>query len=126
MLKYNQIVKFRGYFMASLDLVTIGQKLQDARKKSGLTQEQVAELLDINQVQLSYYENGKREINLSLLEKLANLYSYELSYFVTDIAVKEPDIQLAFRGNELNEKDLQTIAWAKGFLNNLEFLRNFK
>lgn len=112
--------------MATLDLANIGRKLQDARKKSGLTQEQVAGILDINQVQLSYYENGKREINLSLLEKLANLYSYELSYFVSDIAVKEPDIQLAFRAEELADEDLQTIVWAKDFLNNLEFLRNFK
>lgn len=112
--------------MASLDLVTMGQKLQDARKKSGLTQEQVAGILNVNQVQLSYYENGKREINLSLLEKLSNLYSYELDYFVSDIAVKEPEIQLAFRAEELDEEDLQTIVWAKSFLNNLEFLRNFK
>lgn len=108
--------------MASLDLVTIGQKLRDARKAAGLTQEQVAAVLEINQVQLSYFENGKREINLSLLGKLANLYGYDLEYFVSELGTKEPEIQLAFRGEELCEEDLRTITWAKKFLNNLTFL----
>lgn len=112
--------------MASLDLARIGQKLQDARKTVGLTQEKVAEVLNINQVQLSYYETGKREINLSLLERLAALYGYDLGYFITEPESKEPEIQLAFRGEELCEEDLRTIAWAKNFLNNLAFLNQEK
>lgn len=108
--------------MASLDLAAIGQKLRDARKTVGLTQEQVAAVLDINQVQLSYFENGKREINLSLLEKLANLYGYDLAYFVSEHDTKEPEIQFAFRAEELCEEDLRTIGWANNFLNNLAFL----
>lgn len=108
--------------MASLDLAAVGEKLRDARKTAGLTQEQVARVLDINQVQLSYFETGKREINLSLLEKLANLYGYDLGYFVSELDTREPEIQLAFRGEELCEEDLRTIAWAKNFLSNLAFL----
>lgn len=108
--------------MASLELAAVGQKLHEARKAVGLTQEQVAKVLNINQVQLSYFETGKREISLSLLEKLANLYGYDLGYFVSELGIKEPEIQLAFRGEELCEEDLRTITWAKNFLNNLVFL----
>ena len=100
-------------------LKSIGIKLQEARKKSGLTQLQVAKLIDINKAQLSYYETAAREINLNILEKLANLYGYKIDYFVTGNEIKEPEIQIAFRGENLCNEDLKTIAWTKTFLNNL-------
>ena len=59
------------------------------------------------------------DINLNILEKLANLYGYKIDYFVTGSEIKEPDIQIAFRGENLCNEDLKTIAWAKTFLNNL-------
>jgi len=79
-MKINKYVKEES-FMDSQVLINIGKKLQEARKKAGLTQEQVAKLLDINKVQLSYYENGSREISISLLEKLSTLYGYDTKYF---------------------------------------------
>ena len=100
-------------------LKSIGLKLQEARKKSGLAQSQVAKLIGINQTQLSYYETATREINLNILEKLANLYGYKIDYFVTGNEIKEPEIQIAFRGENLCNEDLKTIAWTKTFLNNL-------
>jgi transcriptional regulator with XRE-family HTH domain len=100
-------------------LKSIGEKLQEARKKSGLTQLQVAKLIGINKAQLSYYETAAREINLNILEKLANLYGYKIDYFVTGNEIKEPEIQIAFRGENLCNEDLKTVAWTKTFLNNL-------
>jgi transcriptional regulator with XRE-family HTH domain len=108
-----------GLMMDNSMLKSIGVKLQEARKKSGLKQVQVAELIGINEVQLSYYETATREINLSILEKLANLYGYKIDYFVTGSEIKEPEIQIAFRGVNLCNEDLKTIAWTKTFLNNL-------
>ena len=105
--------------MANSMLKLIGIKLQEARKKSGLTQAHVAKLIGINKAQLSYYETAKREINLNILEKLANIYAYKIDYFVTDNEVKEPEIQIAFRGKNLCNEDLETIAWTKNFLINL-------
>ena len=100
-------------------LKSIGVKLQEARKKLGLTQLQVAKLIGINKAQLSYYETAAREINLNILEKLANLYGYKIDYFVTGNEIKEPEIQIAFRGENLCNEDLKTVAWTKTFLNNL-------
>jgi transcriptional regulator with XRE-family HTH domain len=105
--------------MANSILESIGIKLRKARKKSGLTQSQVADLIGINKTQLSYYETATREINLNILEKLANLYGYKIDYFVTGNETKEPEIQIAFRGVDLCNEDLKTIAWTKTFLNNL-------
>jgi len=105
--------------MANSMLELIGIKLQEARKKSGLTQAQVAKLIGINKAQLSYYETAAREINLNMLEKLANLYGYKIDYFVTGSEIKKPEIQIAFRGEDLCNEDLKTIAWTKTFLINL-------
>lgn len=105
--------------MANSILEFIGIKLREARKKSGLTQSQVAELIGINKAQLSYYETATREINLNILEKLANLYGYKIDYFVSGNEIEEPEIQIAFRGIDLCNEDLKTIAWTKTFLNNL-------
>lgn len=108
-----------GLIMDNSMLKSIGIKLKEARKKSGLKQSQVAELIGINMTQLSYYETATREINLNILEKLANLYGYKIDYFVTGSEIKEPEIQIAFRGVNLCNEDLKTIAWTKTFLNNL-------
>ena len=105
--------------MVNSMLKSIGIKLKEARKKSGLKQLQVANLIGINKAQLSYYETAAREINLNILEKLANLYGYKIDYFVTDSEIKEPEIQIAFRGENLCNEDLETIAWTKNFLINL-------
>ena len=105
--------------MANSMIELIGRKLQEARKKSGLTQLQVAKLVGINKVQLSYYETATREINLNILEKLANLYGFKIDYFISGNEIKEPEIQIAFRGDTLCNEDLETITWGKIFLNNL-------
>ena len=64
--------------MANLEL--IGVRLKEARTRAGFTQEQVAAALNIARGQISYYENGHREIDLTTLMKLADLgYSVHAS-----------------------------------------------
>jgi len=101
----------------------IGQKLQEARKKAGLTQEQVADYLGINKVQLSYYENGVREISIGTLQQLADLYGYTLNYFFDDEKSTDPAVSFSFRGEELEKEDLEVIAMANRFLINLEQMK---
>lgn len=101
----------------------IGQKLQEARKKAGLTQEQVADYLGINKVQLSYYENGVREISIGTLQQLADLYGYTLNYFFDDKKSIDPAVSFSFRGEELGKEDLEVIAMANRFLINLEQMK---
>lgn len=97
----------------------IGNKLKDARTKCGLTQGRVEKLIGINKTQLSYYETGKREISITVLEKLAQLYGYSLEYFLMNKNMEEPKTKIAFKGEELNDNDLEIVAWSKKFLDNL-------
>ena len=105
--------------MSNQILINMGKKLQEARKKVGLTQDQVAKVLEINKVQLSYYESGSREISISLLDKLSNLYGYNVEYFLGNEEQADPDVQIAFRGDELCDEDLEVVSFAKTFLRNL-------
>lgn len=115
-----------GIIVSRVTLERIGEKLKDARTKSGLTQAQVENLIGVNKSQLSYFETGKREINITLLEKLSVLYGYSLNYFLENSNFKEPDTQIAFRGEELNDKDLEVVAWSKLFLENLCLMNQIK
>lgn len=55
-------------------------RIKEMRINSGITQRQVAELLQCDQSLYSKYERGQREIPLSYLIKLADYYSTTLDY----------------------------------------------
>lgn len=69
------------------------KRLKDLREDNDLTQEKVAELLNITRPQYSLYETGKRDIPVDLLRVLAKFYSTSLDYIVgdTDISERYPE-----------------------------------
>ena len=52
------------------------------RKKKNMTQEELAKLLNLSTTGYSYYEQGKREPNIDILCKLADLYNVSLDYLI--------------------------------------------
>jgi len=44
-----------------LDWVLFGIKIKTARLKKGLTQQDLAEIVDVTPVSISYYESGKKK-----------------------------------------------------------------
>ena len=98
----------------------IGQKLRLAREQAGLTQEAAAQALGVVREQLSYLENGRREIDLVTLFKLADLYGYSASYFLLNQRTQPADeLSIAFRAGELGEEDFTAMAWVQRFTRNL-------
>ena len=57
-------------------------RLRDARKECGLRQVDVAEKLEIHQVDVSRIETGERRIDPTELKELAELYGKPLDYFL--------------------------------------------
>ena len=106
--------------------VEIGLKLKKARENCELTQTQVAKYLNVKREQISYYETGSREINLSTLNKLSNLYGYSAEYFLGKKIVEKESIELAFRANDLDDNALHLLARSHNFLMNLNWLENLK
>lgn len=50
---------------------TIGMRIRECRKRIGMTQEELAELMCVTPVQISHYENDKNDIKVSVLKELA-------------------------------------------------------
>lgn len=57
-------------------------RLRDLREDNDLTQSQIASVLNIRQNTYSQYENGKRQMPLELLWKLADYYNTSIDYLV--------------------------------------------
>ena len=63
----------------------LGEKIKQARKELGLTQQEFAKRLEISRSNLSDIENGRNKAgNLKLLSKISELTKKPLSSFVED------------------------------------------
>ena len=56
--------------------------LKHLRQKAGLTQEQVAEKLNIGQATVSEWENGVTQVKLTYFSTLSTLYDCKLSELI--------------------------------------------
>ncbi|OZS77422.1 hypothetical protein CF394_11415 [Tetzosporium hominis] len=96
----------------------IGHNLKRKREEMNLTQQQVATLLGLKREQVSFFENGHRSVNTSLLQKFASIYDCKIVELLTVAEDKEINqVSLAFRANEeINDDDLKVIINAKKLL----------
>ena len=74
----------------SLDQRQLGERLKNARKARGLTQEAVATKLDILRTTLVAIEKGERRVTPGELIEMAKMYGRPVSEFVSKRANKEP------------------------------------
>lgn len=56
--------------------------LKTARKRKGLTQQQVADFIGISQNNYSYWENGKVKIDNISLQRLSELFGVSVDYLL--------------------------------------------
>ena len=67
----------------------LGSKLRFARDRAGYSQEQIAEIMNISQSQISKLEKGIQEPNIELLGKLIDFYEISADWLLgTNIASK--------------------------------------
>ena len=62
--------------------MTLGEKLQDARKRCGLTQEQLAEKLSVSRSAVAKWESGKGLPDVDNLKSLAGLLNVSVDYLL--------------------------------------------
>jgi len=75
----------------ALDYSIIGERLKKARKYKKLTQEQLAEKIDVSVAFLSRVERGDVKINLSRLNQICDLLDISLSYILTGVGSNSKD-----------------------------------
>lgn len=98
-----------------------GEKLKAAREFLGLTQEQVASVLNMTRNMIVNIENNNRKINSDELYKFSKLYGISMEDIVSDEKELNMNIPTFARSFvSLSEKDQQEI------LNLINFKNNYK
>jgi transcriptional regulator with XRE-family HTH domain len=70
--------------MNDLDFVTIGLKIRERRKALGITQEFIAERLDVNPSHISNIERGRAHPSLTTLVKIASILQCSVDCFLCE------------------------------------------
>lgn len=92
----------------------IGVRLREARTMAGLSQGQVAKLLDMHRPAISEIEAGNRKVSAEELKALGKLYDVTVAWLVGEAPEtfdsKDPRVQLAARElGKLSTKDLDRM-----------------
>lgn len=86
--------------------IAMGERIQARRTELGLTQEVVAEMLDISVQTLSETENGKKGLKLTNLTKLCCILNTSTDYILTG---REPASVILHELDELPPEQAEKI-----------------
>ncbi len=92
----------------------LGDKLREARRYLGLTQDEVSQKLGIQRTALGDIETGQRRVDAIELSQLAKLYQRPTSHFLgeelDDIELNEEIAHLAKQVKELSDRDRDELS----------------
>ncbi len=69
--------------MNKIDLVEIGKRIQNRRKQRGLTQEQLADLMNVSIQMISNLERGNKAVRIDNLLSLSKILNVSTDYILT-------------------------------------------
>lgn len=92
----------------------MSSKIKELREKHKMTQEELADILNISKGYMSQIEIGERTPSLKILKQLSKLFSVPLDYIVFDRATMNgseipESILVFFRTETLSEEDLNEL-----------------
>ena len=91
----------------NIDLGTLGELLQQARKKCGITQTDAAKIIDVARTTIVAIEKGERRLKPTELIKLARAYGRSVSDFVRPQPVVKP-LEVQFRAVYQSSEEQQS------------------
>lgn len=86
-----------------------GKQLKEIRKSKKLTQEQLAELVNVDTKHISFLETGRNFPSADLLEKLKNVFDIEYSDLFDFKNSKDKQNEISRINNLLNNMTLKQI-----------------
>ncbi len=109
----------------NIDLRQLGERLQQARNKCGMTQADAAKVINAARTTMVAIEKGERRLKATELIKLARAYKISVSDFVRERPVVEPfqvQFRKAYRQNEVEKSQIESVIeeWEKFCQNYLE------
>ena len=92
-----------------INLLEIGKRITERRKKLGMTQEMLAEKGDLTPQFVSYAESGKRAMRPENVIKLANALEVSADYLLTGDIVDKDMLILADKLRKLSPEMLRIV-----------------
>lgn len=117
--KYNKYTRKREITMDG-KMKRLGKRLSELRKSFGFTQENVAEYLNVDQSLVSKIEKGERNIDVTSLEALADLYLVSVEDLTRQNDKKK--FNVSFRKDKFNNSDITVIARINRIVLNQRFM----
>lgn len=101
----------------------IGCEMKKIRETNNLTQLQLAKFLNLDQSYISEFEKGEKNISADILEKLCDLFGYDLKYFENKKMIqKYVPMKIAFCSNKIQTEDLEAISAINRVAINIRFM----
>jgi transcriptional regulator with XRE-family HTH domain len=102
-------------------LKTIGEKILELRLAKGMSQKDIAEALGVGQTIVAYWEKGKREIKVTTVAELANLFNVTPNYLMgyEDTLIVTNNKILRF-----SESDAEVLAEVQKNKEFMKYIRN--
>lgn len=86
----------------------IGKKIKEERLKRHLTQEQLAEMVDVTTAFIGHIERGERSLSLITLIKVSNCLGVTIDYLLSETIIpKDESIVEEFK-NLIQDKPIET------------------
>ena len=95
--------------MDRIDLIEIGRRIQTRRKQQGLTQEQLAEMMNVSIQMISNLERGNKAIKIDNLVCLSRILDISTDYILTGKESTGDISALVLRISQLPERDKTMI-----------------
>ena len=96
-------------------------RLKELRTESKITQAQLADYLGVDQSMVTKLENGSRKLNVTLIDKICNLFGCTQKYLTGEDDRYIP-LSFSFRANGLEKDDLESIAAVNKIIMNIRFM----
>ena len=108
--------------MDKINSVETGARIKNAREQMGLTQEKLAELLDITTSHLSKLERAENSPSIPLLVRIKNVLHVSADHLLGDGEYNFIDREIKQREQKLHCTSLQTQQNIRSLLNVIDYL----
>lgn len=94
--------------------LTLGQQFQAARKRTGLDQDQLAEVLGVTRTTISRWETDRNVPPFTAVSRLSEMSGWDLELFARAATPSEPDFDPAAGGNATDGQVIDATGWFLG------------
>jgi transcriptional regulator with XRE-family HTH domain len=98
---------------------TLESRLRIAREQAGLSQGQVAKLMNMHRPTISEIEAGRRKVKVDELTQFANAYGVSVAWLTATADEGEVDARVELAARELSELDPNDLEKVLRFLSTL-------